>query len=133
MRPPLRRSCLAFMWRRLQPCDRRAARRSNGRNPVECRTAARPARLVRLQPGAQLLAVSRPGREAVAPMLGHGDFVRQGCLWNRPAVNAGTVLLIDKDQIVTLLHQPQPLSDRFLAHVLTRNIRLEEDPGAARR
>jgi hypothetical protein len=122
------------MWRRLQPCDRRAVRRPNGRNPVECRTAASQAtRLVRLQGGAKLSVVSRAGGEAVAPMPGDGDFVRDGCVPDRPAVTAGTVLLIDGDQSVTLLHQPQPLSDRFVAHVLTRNIRLAEDPGAARR
>jgi CRP-like cAMP-binding protein len=38
-----------------------------------------------------------------------------------------TILLIDKDQMVRLLHKQHALSDRFIAHMLARNIRIEED------
>ena len=38
-----------------------------------------------------------------------------------------TILLVDKDEMVRLLHQQHALSDRFIAHMLARNIRIEED------
>jgi CRP-like cAMP-binding protein len=38
-----------------------------------------------------------------------------------------TILLVDKDQMGRLLHRQHALSDRFIAHMLARNIRIEED------
>ena len=46
---------------------------------------------------------------------------------NATATTASTVLLVDKDQMVRLLHKQHALSDRFIAHMLARNIRIEED------
>jgi CRP-like cAMP-binding protein len=43
------------------------------------------------------------------------------------ATVASTILLIDKDRMVRLLHKQHALSDRFIAHMLARNIRIEED------
>ena len=43
------------------------------------------------------------------------------------ATTDSTVLLVDKDRMVRLLHKQHALSDRFIAHMLARNIRIEED------
>ena len=88
-----------------------------------------------IQKGAVKLSVlSKAGREAVVAMLGPGEFFGEGCLAGQPdrmgtatATMASTILLIDKDQMVRLLHKQHALSDRFIAHMLARNIRIEED------
>jgi CRP/FNR family transcriptional regulator, cyclic AMP receptor protein len=82
----------------------------------------------------KLSVVSRAGREAVVAMLGQGAFFGEGCLAGQSvrqgsatAATDSSILLINKDEMVGLLHQQHALSDRFIAHVLTRNIRIEED------
>jgi CRP-like cAMP-binding protein len=88
-----------------------------------------------IQAGAVSLSVlSRTGREAVIAMLGPRDFFGEGCLAGQPlrmgsatAVVPSTILIIDKAEMVRLLHGEPDLSDRFLSHVLSRNIRIEED------
>jgi CRP/FNR family transcriptional regulator, cyclic AMP receptor protein len=84
--------------------------------------------------GVKLSVLSKAGREAVVAMLGPGEFFGEGCLAGQPdrmgtatATTASTILLIDKDQMVRLLHKQHALSDRFIAHMLARNIRIEED------
>src|SRR5437773_37414 len=84
--------------------------------------------------GVKLSVRSKTGREAVVAMLGPGDFFGEGCLAGQPvrmgsatAITGSTVLLVDKDQMVRLLHKQHSLSDRFIAHMLARNIRIEED------
>jgi len=88
-----------------------------------------------IQKGAIKLSVlSKAGREAVVAMLGPGEFFGEGCLAGQPvrmgtatATTDSTILLIDKNQMVRLLHKQHALSDRFIAHMLARNIRIEED------
>jgi CRP/FNR family cyclic AMP-dependent transcriptional regulator len=88
-----------------------------------------------IQKGAVKLSVlSKAGREAVVAMLGPGEFFGEGCLAGQPvrmgtatATTKSTILLIDKNQMVRLLHKQHALSDRFIAHMLARNIRIEED------
>ena len=88
-----------------------------------------------IQKGAVKLSVlSKAGREAVVAMLGPGEFFGEGCLAGQPvrmgtatATTESTILLIDKTQMVRLLHKQHALSDRFIAHMLARNIRIEED------
>ena len=84
--------------------------------------------------GVRLSVLSKTGREAVIATLGPGDFFGEGCLAGQPirmgsatAVTPSTVLAIEKQEMVRLLHEESELSDRFLAHVLSRNIRIEED------
>jgi len=67
-------------------------------------------------------------------MLGAGEFFGEGCLAGQPvrmgsatATAPSTILLIGKDQMIRLLHKQHALSDRFIAHMLARNIRIEED------
>ena len=88
-----------------------------------------------IQKGAVKLSVlSKAGREAVVAMLGPGEFFGEGCLAGQPvrmgtatATTESTILIIDKTLMVRLLHKQHALSDRFIAHMLARNIRIEED------
>ena len=84
--------------------------------------------------GVKLSVLSKMGREAVVAMLGPGDFFGEGCLAGQPvrmgsaiAITGSTILFVDKDEMVRLLHQQHALSDRFIAHMLARNIRIEAD------
>jgi len=84
--------------------------------------------------GVKLSVLSRTGREAVVAMLGAGDFFGEGCLAGQPvrmgaaaAVTASTILSVEKESMVILLHKQHALSDRFISHMLARNIRIEED------
>jgi CRP-like cAMP-binding protein len=84
--------------------------------------------------GVKLSVLSKQGREAVVAMLGPGDFFGEGCLAGQAlriatatAISPSAVLVVEKDAMVRLLHRQHELSDRFISHVLTRNIRIEED------
>ncbi|MCC6992866.1 MAG: Crp/Fnr family transcriptional regulator [Acidobacteria bacterium] len=84
--------------------------------------------------GVKLSVVSKAGREAVVAMLGPGDFFGEGCLAGQKlrmgsatAVTPSAVLLVPKQAMVGLLHKEHEMSDRFISHMLTRNIRIEED------
>ena len=84
--------------------------------------------------GVKLSVLSKTGREAVVAMLGPGDFFGEGCLAGQPfrmgsatAITPSTILLVDKDTMVKLLHKQHAMSDRFISHMLSRNIRIEED------
>jgi CRP-like cAMP-binding protein len=84
--------------------------------------------------GVKLSVVSNAGREAIVAMLGAGEFFGEGCLAGQSHRRASatatidsTILLIDKDRMVRMLHNEHALSDRFIAHMLARNIRIEED------
>jgi CRP/FNR family cyclic AMP-dependent transcriptional regulator len=78
--------------------------------------------------------LSKTSREAVVAMLGPGDFFGEGCLAGQPvrkgsatAMTPSTILLVGKDKMIGLLHKQHAMADRFIAHMLARNIRIEED------
>ena len=84
--------------------------------------------------GVKLSVLSKTGREAVVAMLGPGDFFGEGCLAGQPvrmgsatAITPSVILLVAKEKMVRLLHKQHAMSDRFIAHMLSRNIRIEED------
>jgi CRP/FNR family transcriptional regulator, cyclic AMP receptor protein len=84
--------------------------------------------------GVKLSVISTAGKEAVVAMLGPGDFVGEGCLASQPlrmgtatAVMKTALLRIPKRDMIRMLHEHSTFSDRFIAHMLTRNIRIEED------
>ncbi len=84
--------------------------------------------------GVKLSVLSSSGKEAVVAMLGPGDFCGEGCLAGQPlrmgtatALVPTTVLRIQKREMMRTLHEQSALSDRFIAHMLVRNIRIEED------
>jgi len=82
----------------------------------------------------KLSVLSKTGKEAVIAMLGPGDFFGEGCLAGQhvrigsaTAVTPSAILRIDKGQMAQLLHKQHAMADRFISHILTRNIRFEED------
>jgi CRP-like cAMP-binding protein len=84
--------------------------------------------------GVKLSVISSAGKEAVVAMLGPGDFVGEGCLAGQPlrigtatAVMKTALLRIPKRDMIRMLHEHAAFSDRFIAHMLSRNIRIEED------
>jgi CRP/FNR family cyclic AMP-dependent transcriptional regulator len=84
--------------------------------------------------GVKLSVVNTSGREAVIAVLGPGDFFGEGCLAGQTVTMATAttiaptvVLVIDKNEMIRVLHGEHEFSDRFIAYMLTRNIRVEED------
>ncbi|MGA8144578.1 MAG: Crp/Fnr family transcriptional regulator [Candidatus Acidiferrales bacterium] len=84
--------------------------------------------------GVRLSVVNETGKEAVVAVLGPGDFFGEGCLAGQPirigtatAVTATTALVIEKSEMVRVLHSEHEFSDRFISFMLARNIRIEED------
>jgi len=82
----------------------------------------------------KLSVVSKTGREAVVAILGAGNFFGEGALAGQPvrigsatAHTPATVITIDKSDMKRLLHEEHALSDGFITHLLTRNLRIEED------
>jgi CRP-like cAMP-binding protein len=88
-----------------------------------------------IQEGAvKLTVVNETGKEAVVAMLGPGDFFGEGCLAGQSiciatatAISPTTVLVIEKNEMTRALHEQHELSDRFIAYMLSRNIRVEAD------
>jgi CRP/FNR family transcriptional regulator, cyclic AMP receptor protein len=84
--------------------------------------------------GVRLSVVNESGKEAVVAVLGPGDFFGEGCLAGQTirigtatAITACTILLIEKKEMVRVLHAEHEFSDRFISYTLSRNIRVEED------
>ena len=84
--------------------------------------------------GIKLSVLSKTGKEAVVAMLGPGDFFGEGCLAGQlvrmgtaTAITPSAVRLLPKRKMEKLLHKQHAMSDRFISHMLTRNIRIEED------
>jgi CRP/FNR family cyclic AMP-dependent transcriptional regulator len=84
--------------------------------------------------GVRLSVISETGKEAVVALLGPGDFFGEGCLAGQPlrmatatAIAETTVLVVEKRRMLQLLHEQSGFSDRFITHMLARNIRIEED------
>ena len=82
----------------------------------------------------KVTVVSQQAKEAVVAILGSDEFIGQGCLAGQPKRigNATTltvceIMRIDKDTIVRTLHDEPAFSELFLAHLLKRTIRAEED------
>lgn len=82
----------------------------------------------------RLSVVSQAGKEVVVGVVGHGDFFGEGALAGQPvrlatatALTVSRILAVPKRQMIRLLHEQHAFSDRFIAHMLARNARLEED------
>jgi CRP/FNR family transcriptional regulator, cyclic AMP receptor protein len=88
-----------------------------------------------VQNGAVKVSVlSRIGKEAVIAMLAPGDFFGEGALAGQTvrietatAMAPTSVLIIEKEAMARLLHEEPLFADRFLSHMLTRNLRIEAD------
>ena len=84
--------------------------------------------------GVKLTVVNESGKEAVVTILGPGDFFGEGCLAGQSVsvatattIAPTTVLVIAKDKMIQVLHNESGFSDRFIAYMLARNLRVEED------
>ena len=82
----------------------------------------------------KLTVVSKSGKEATIGILNEGDFFGEGCLTGQPlrlfsatAMTDCSVMRIDKKSMMEVLHREHAFSDIFVAYLLTRNIRYEED------
>ena len=88
-----------------------------------------------IQQGAIRLSVlSQSGKEAIVATLGPGDFFGEGALaaqrvrmGTARAISTTTILVLPKKQMSQLLHDEPEFSNRFIAFMLSRNIRIEED------
>ncbi len=84
--------------------------------------------------GVKLSVVNGSGKEAVVAMFGPTDFFGEGCMAGQTirmgtarAVSPTTLLVMQKDELLRVLHEEQELSDHFIAYMLAHNIRIEED------
>ena len=82
----------------------------------------------------KLTVVSTRGREAVIAILERGTFFGEGCLAGQPlrmstanALQPSTIVRVDKETTVRLLHQEPEFAEMFIAYLLSRNVRIEED------
>jgi len=82
----------------------------------------------------RLSVLSHAGKEAVVALLEAGHFFGEGCLAGQSrrmatatAMAPCIVLAVEKPEMVRQLHATPAFADRFLTHMLTRNIRIEED------
>jgi CRP-like cAMP-binding protein len=84
--------------------------------------------------GVKLSVVNAAGKEAVLAMFGPTDFFGEGCMAGQTlrmatatAITPTAVLVIDKEEMLRVLHEEHELSDRFIEYMLAHNIRVEED------
>jgi CRP/FNR family transcriptional regulator, cyclic AMP receptor protein len=82
----------------------------------------------------KLTVVSKGGKAAIVAILGPGDFFGEGCLAGQPvrmatasAMSDAAVVRVERQAMLRLLHERSVFSERFMAHLLARNVRFEED------
>lgn len=82
----------------------------------------------------RLTVIATDGKEATIGILDEGDFLGEGCLAGQPlrmasatAMTDCQLMRIEREAMVLALHREHTLSDRFVAYLLGRNIRYEED------
>jgi CRP/FNR family cyclic AMP-dependent transcriptional regulator len=84
--------------------------------------------------GVKLSVVNGSGKEAVVAMFGSSDFFGEGCMAGQSkrmgtavAITPTTLLVIQKEELLRVLHAEHEFSDHFIAYMLAHNIRVEED------
>jgi CRP/FNR family cyclic AMP-dependent transcriptional regulator len=82
----------------------------------------------------RLSVVSYTGKEAVVGVFGPGDFFGEWCLADQPrrmatatAMEPTSIRIIGKNEMLRLLHTKRILSDRFIAYLVSKNVRINED------
>ncbi len=82
----------------------------------------------------KLAVTSQQGKEAIVTVLGDNEFFGEGCLAGQPlriataiAVTDCTLYRIERSLMVRLLHEQHGISELFITHLLSRNIRFEGD------
>jgi CRP-like cAMP-binding protein len=78
--------------------------------------------------------ISEQGKEAVVALLGPGDFFGEGCLTGQSlrlatvaAMTNSVIVRISKTDITRVIHEEPAFAELFIAHLLARNSRVEED------
>jgi CRP/FNR family cyclic AMP-dependent transcriptional regulator len=84
--------------------------------------------------GVKYSVVNGSGKEAVVAMFGPSDFFGEGCMAGQSirmgtatAITPTTLLVIEKDELLRVLHAEHGLSDQFIRYMLAHNLRVEED------
>ena len=82
----------------------------------------------------KLTVISQQGKEAIVAILGAGEFFGEGCLAGQPLRMATAVAMtdctldkIEKSLMARMLHEQHDISELFVTHLLSRNIRYEAD------
>jgi CRP-like cAMP-binding protein len=83
----------------------------------------------------QITVISKSGKEATIALLGPGDFMGEECVAHAQplrmatatGLTGGSVLKIDRQEMIGALHQQHALSDLFVGYLLERNVRIQED------
>lgn len=82
----------------------------------------------------KLTAVSKAGREAVIGVLKPGDFFGEGCLVGKrkhvataTAISSTSLLVLERKEMIRVLHEEPAFSDRFILNILKRKARIEGD------
>jgi CRP-like cAMP-binding protein len=82
----------------------------------------------------KITVVSEQGKEAVVAILGPDEFCGEGCLTGQPrrmatavAMTECEIMRLEKVAMVRVLHEEPAFSEMFVAHLLARTIRVEED------
>jgi CRP/FNR family transcriptional regulator, cyclic AMP receptor protein len=82
----------------------------------------------------KIVVASQQGKEAVVAVLGAGEFFGEGCLIGQPlrlatarAMVDSEVMRVGKAEMIRVLHDEPSFGEVFMAHLLTRNSRVEED------
>ena len=82
----------------------------------------------------KITVASKQGKEAVVAILGAGEFFGEGCLIGQPqclssakAMVEGEVMRVGKAEMIRVLRVEPAFGELFIAHLLTRNSRVEED------
>src|ERR1700693_262367 len=88
------------------------------------------------QGSVKLCVVNGSGKEAVVAVLGPGDFFGEGCLAGQTlrigtatAITPTTTLVIEKNEMIRVLHAEHEFYDSFISYMLLRNLRIEADLG----
>jgi len=105
------------------------------KNQVVFSQAERADAIFYIQKGkVKLTVVSNAGKEAVIAILGPGDFLGEGSLAGRPvrmatatAMSDCSIVRLEKAAMIRMLHEEPAFSEMFLAYVLSRNMRIEEN------
>jgi len=82
----------------------------------------------------KMTVLSERGKEAIVAILGTGDFCGEGCLAGQPrrmataaAMEDSKIMRLEKAAMIRLLHDEPEFSERFMSHLLARNVRVEAD------
>jgi CRP-like cAMP-binding protein len=82
----------------------------------------------------KIVVTSTQGKEAVVGILSEGEFFGEGCLIGQAkrlastrALSNCTLMRVRKSEMARMLHAEPALAEMFIAHLLTRNSRVEED------